>query len=69
MVTSFSILMYISDSNKIEKPDTQLHGSTLFYHHHRIYDSPHKFRGYNPNTNAPALKASTKLLTRIYMGL
>jgi hypothetical protein len=68
MVTSFSILTYISDSNKIEKRDTKLYGSTL-YHHHRIYHSPHKFRGYIPITNAPALKASTKLLTRIYMDL
>lgn len=62
MVTSFSALTYMSD-----KPDTQLHGYTL-YHHHRIYHSPDIFRGYIPITNAPALKASTKLLTRIYMG-
>jgi hypothetical protein len=71
MVTSLSVLTYISDSNKTDKPDTQLHGFTLYHHHHhqRIHHSPDKFRGYIPITNAPALEASTKLLTRIYMGL
>ena len=50
-----------------DKSDTQLHGYTL-YPHHRIYHSPDILRGYIPITNAPALKASKKLLTRIYMG-
>jgi len=57
--------IYISDSNKTDKPDTQLHGSTL-YHHHRIHHSPDKFRGNIPIINTPVLKASIKLLTRIY---
>jgi hypothetical protein len=68
MVTLFGVLTYISDSNKTDKPGTQLHVFTL-YHHHKIYHNPDRFRGYIPITNAPALNASIKLLTRIYMGL
>lgn len=56
----------MSDSSKTYKPNTQLHSSTLYYHH-RTYNRPDTFRGYIPITNAPALKPSTKLLTRIYM--
>jgi hypothetical protein len=53
---------------KTDKPNKQLHGSRL-YNHYRIYDSPEAFRGLIPITNAPTLKESIKLLTRIHVGL